>query len=348
MKRDSLGQMQRRWRSPALAAALLFALPCPLAGCRGGDSHELGYTTEGARLIDEDPAQPSAPFYTDGQDFIGRWLGQAREPLAFGIEDEEATPAYAFPSGSTQLVLDIAPRLRSTDPAKLGGSITFGSGQPPPAASDPDRGYPVGFDYEQYQSYEERVAGTADNYDDGLPPLEGFRYVLESSTFAEGVPDGVLRMVYNPYAHLQSWCALQQPQLLADGTFDVLPEAPGGMDVGAADGSDRECAAYGSADLSACPADLETLSPDVYLDTYRQCVQRGPELYRVSCDKAFLSQYCRCTASRCNAGSRTDQVSLLLRVAGDGLIGVLQDAIFLNARGLTTPIGEVRFRRLPD
>lgn len=347
MKRDSLVQLQCRRRSPeALAPVLLMGLAHSLVACRGGDAHELGYTIE-ARLIDEDPAQPSTPFYTDAEAFIGRWLGEAREPLAFGVEDDEEPPAYAFPSGSSQIVLDIAPRPRSTDPVKLGGSLTYGSGQPPPAATDPDRGYPTDFDYERYRSYDEPVEGSVGNYDDGLPPLEGFRYVLESSTFAAGVPDGVLRMVYDPYGHLQSWCALQQPEQHGDGTFGVLPPAPGGVDVGVADGSNRECSAYG-ADLSGCPADLETLSPNEYLATYRQCVQRGRELYRVSCDKVFLSQLCTCTASRCNAGNGRDQVSLLLRVTGDGLIGVLQDAIFSNARGLVTPLGEVRFRRLPD
>lgn len=348
MKRHSLIQMQRPRRSPARLACTLLPALLSAMGCRGGDAHELGYTTR-ARLVDDVPEQPSMPFYGDRDGFIGRWLGEAREPLAWGVEDDEASPAYAFPSGSSQIVLDIAPRLRSSDSVGLGGSITFGSGQPPPAATDPDRGYPVGFNYDQYRSYGDPVAGD-DNYDDGLPPLEGFRYVIESSTFANGVPervpDGVLRMIYNPYSHLQSWCALQEPVALSSGTFRVLPEAPGGFDV-MADGSDQECAAYGPADLGACPQNIETLSPEDYRTTYEQCAQNGPELYRMSCDKMFLSQFCGCTAERCSAGNGA-QVSLLLRAAGDVLIGVLQDAIFLNARGLATPIGEVRFRRLPN
>jgi hypothetical protein len=39
---------------------------------------------------------------------------------------------------------------------------------------------------------------------------------------------------------------------------------------------------------------------------------------------------------------------LLLRASGDVLIGMLEGAMFLNARGLSTPLGEMRFRRLPD
>jgi hypothetical protein len=348
MKRDSLVQTQRHWRSRArLACTVLSALPASL-GCRGGDAHELGYTTE-PRQVEEAPDQPSAPFYADRDAFIGRWLGQAREPLAFGVEDDEASPTYAFPSGSSQIVLDIAPRVRSTDPVGLGGSIIFGSGQPPPAATDPDRGYPPGFDYDRYRSYDDSGAA-GDNYDDGFPPLEGFRYVIDSSGLAGGlperVPDGVLRMMYNPYAHLQSWCALQEPQPLLNGTFGVLPDAPGGFDV-MADGSDRQCPAYGPADLSACPQNLQALSPAEYRATYEQCVQQGPELYRMSCDKMFLSEFCGCTAARCAASNRAP-VSLLLRASDDVLIGVLEGAMFLNARGLATPIGEVRFRRLPD
>ena len=38
----------------------------------------------------------------------------------------------------------------------------------------------------------------------------------------------------------------------------------------------------------------------------------------------------------------------MLRTAGNTLIGVFNRATFLNARGLSTPIGEVRFRRTDE
>jgi hypothetical protein len=318
----------------ALAAFGVLAL----TACAGSSSHELGSTHEG-------PA-PAIPFLTKGEGFVGRWLGQAREPLAYGLGSDQEAPAYVFPSGSSRILLTIEKRAHSDDAAGLGGSLTFGEGQPPPRATDGELGYPEGFDYVSYLSYTEPTDVIV-NYDEGLPPLEGFGYEVESSSFDDGVPDGVLRMKYEPWSYLDSWCSLQVPHEQPDGTYGALPFAAGGTEQPAADGRNRACAAFGADDLSACPADMAELPVNEYLATYAACYKRGPVVYHMSCDRIFLTHFCSCTANSCGVGAESAS-SLMLRSAGSSLIGVFDDATFLNARGLATPIGEVRFRRVDD
>jgi hypothetical protein len=314
---------------PALAVGVLLLTAC------GGDAHELGFTN--------DPIAPPNPFFTTGAGFVGTWLGEAREPLAFGAGT--AAPEYLFPSGSSQFRLEIEPLSAATDPAALGGSITFGKGVPPPAATDGSRGYPVGFDYQDYLSYGDPGAAV-ENTAEGMPPFEGFAYPVESRSLDKGVPDGVLRLTYDPRSYLESWCELQISHEQPDGTFGALPFAAGGTEL-LADGTNRQCAAYDADDLSACPVDMAELPLDEYVQTYRGCYQPGPIVYRMSCDRIFLTRYCSCTELACRADSR-DPTGLLLRSAGDTLIGVFDGATFLNARGLSTPIGEVRFQRVRD
>src|SRR5204862_547309 len=80
-----------------------------------------------------------------------------------------------------RLLLTIEKRPDSSDSAALGGSLIFGEGTPPPPATDGRLGYPEGFDYVSYLSYTEPTDVIA-NYDDGLPPLEGFDYEIEPSS----------------------------------------------------------------------------------------------------------------------------------------------------------------------
>jgi hypothetical protein len=341
MKERFLASTQRHGGS-VLGSMLPVLVPLgvlALSACGGSSSHELGFTREGAA--------PPEPFFTEGEGFAGRWLGQAREPLAYGVSTEQAAPAYVFPSGSSRIWLTIEDRPGSSDAAALGGSLTFGEGTPPPAATDGTHGYPEGFDYLSYLSYVEPTQIIV-NYAEGLPPLEGFAYDVESSSFDEGVPDGVLRMKYEPSSYLDSWCELQVPHEQPDGTYGALPFAAGGTERPRADGKNRSCSAYGAADLSACPDDMAELPPVEFRLTYASCSKRGPVVYRMSCDRIFLTQFCSCTDQGCDVGSE-NAASLMLRSAGSSsLIGVFDDATFLNARGLATPIGEVRFRRISD
>jgi hypothetical protein len=338
MKDSPSASMQRHSGAVLGAVApLRAALGVFVLGACGGNSHELGFTL--------DPV-PEAPFYTQGQGFVGRWIGEASEPLAFGAAAQPTAPGYVFPSGSSQFLLEIAPLPDATDPAQLGGTITFGAGAPPPAATDGTRGYPEGFNYDEYLSYADPTGGIR-NYDDGMPPFEGFAYEVEASSFDAGVPDGVLRLMYDPRSYLASWCDLQAPHLQPDGTFAALPFAVGGVEH-MADGKNRMCSAYGADDLSACPVDMAELPLEQYRQTYRACFQPGPVVYRMSCDRIFLTRFCSCTEGACSAGSPTDESRLMLRTAGNTLIGVFDRATFLNARGLSTPIGEVRFQRTDE
>lgn len=327
--------MQRQLGAALAAAAPLLGV-LGLGAC-GGDSHALGFTLEPV---------PEAPFYTQGEGFVGRWLGQAREPLAFGAAAQPTAPGYVFPSGSSQFSLEIAPRPDSTDPARLGGTITFGEGTPPPAATDGTRGYPEGFNYDEYLSYSSGNRGII-NYAEGMPPFEGFAYDVESSSFDSGVPDGVLRLMYDARSYLASWCELQAPHLQPDDSFAALPFAAGGVEY-MADGRNRTCSAFGADDLSACPADMAELPLEQYRETYRACSRPGPVVYEMSCDRIFLTRYCSCTEGACGAGTPATSSHLMLRTAGNTLIGIFDRATFLNARGLATPIGEVRFQRVEE
>jgi hypothetical protein len=319
---------------PLLCTVGVFAL----GGCSASSPHEMGSTHEGDA--------PPLPFFTDGQDFIGEWLGQAREPLASGLGPGQVAPAYVFPSGSSRISLTIEERPDSTDAAGLGGTIIFGDGEPLPPPKNPAIGYPEGFDFKSYLSYDEET-DVIENYSDDLPPLEGYDYELESSSINEGVADGVLRLRYKTWSFLDPWCELQAPHEQPDGSYSALPFHAGEAERPIPDGKNHSCAAFGSDDLSGCPDDLNSLPNEEYVRTFRRCRKRGPVVYRMSCDRIFLTSFCSCTDTGCGVGPERAS-SLMLRTAGDSLIGVFYGATFLNARGLTLPIGEVRFRRVDD
>jgi hypothetical protein len=320
--------------APLLGAFGVFAT----GGCAASNSHEMGSTHEGEA--------PPRPFFTAGEGFAGRWLGQAREPLAYGVSGDQVAPAYVFPSGSSRILLEIEEEPDSTDSAGLGGTVTFGAGKPPPAPTNPSIGYPEGFDFMSYLSYAEPT-NEIENYDEGMPPLEGYDYELESSSFDDGVPDGVLRLRYETWSFLDPWCEMQIPHEQPDGSYGALPFAAGETETPVADGKNRSCAAFGADDLSACPDNLNELPNEEYVRTYRRCWQRGPVVYRMSCDRMFLTRFCSCSDAACGVAPAPAS-SLMLRKADNSLVGVFDDATFLNARGLTTPIGEVRFRRIDD
>lgn len=313
-----------------------------LIACGGAERYELGQT----RSNRERRLEPDEGFYTSKEAFMGFWLGQATDPLALGAEPGEPAPIYAFPSGSSQIALEI----RETPEGGLGGILTFGDGVPPPPATDPDVGYPEGVSYEDLLAYDdpesERGALFLLNYDYTFPPFEGFPYPIESS-FVEltDVPDGVLHMIYSTSSFLDPWCALQTPVAWPDDTYHPLPYAATGMEF-KADGLNDACALYGEPDLSACPANLEELTPDDHLDAVIECVASGPIIAELSCDKVFLSQFCDCGDTQCAAVAEVK--SLTLRVFGGDMVGAFDNALFKNPRGLSTPIGPVLFQRVAE
>src|SRR5690606_8048178 len=167
-----------------------------------------------------------------------------------------------FPSGSTRFELSLSARATADGAVAIDGTLTFGDGEPPPPASDEKSGYPVGFDYDEFLSY--GSGGTAREYEGALPPLEGLPYALDTTLVIEGVRDGVLQLAYDPASYLGPWCALQPPHPRDDGTYGVLPYAPGGIEV-MADGTNRPCSGYGPNDLSGCPEGMDELPRDEYL-----------------------------------------------------------------------------------
>lgn len=320
--------------------ALVLVLAAALGACGDGDEHHLGSV--------RDENQPSEPFLSESESFLGRWIGQASEPLAFGVDIDDEAPTYIFPSGSARIELWLVSRAGADGSRAIGGWLTFGAGEPPPPAIDATSGYPVGFNYDELSSY--GLAGSGDARDRAgmLPPLEGFDYALATNAIDAGVPDGVLRVAYDPASYLAPWCALQPPHPQSDGTFGVLPHAPGGIENVMADGTNRPCSGYGPNDLSECPEDMAELPRDEYVATYRACARPGAILYQMSCDRVFLSRFCSCDAEVCREADPAEVAQLALRASDAGLIGAFESARFLNARGLLAPLGEVRFMRADD
>jgi hypothetical protein len=331
------GQTATRRRA---SVTLALALTAALGACGPGEDHRLGTV--------RDESQPGEPFLAEGDRFVGRWIGQAREPLAFGVGIDDEAPTYIFPSGSARIELWLVSRTDAEGRATIGGSVTFGAGEPPPPAIDATSGYPVGFNYDELLSYGAGSRGEALDDEGVLPPLEGFDYALASNAIEAGVPDGVLRVTYDPASYLAPWCALQSPHPQSDGTFGVLPYAPGGIERVMADGTNRPCSGYGPNDLSECPENMDELPRDEYVATYRSCARLGAILYQMSCDRIFLSRFCSCDSVLCHEAEPPEVAQLLLRASDEGLIGAFEGARFLNARGLPAPIGEVRFVRSDD
>jgi hypothetical protein len=134
--------------------ALLTALAC------SSPERDLGRTSDAAppnamRMSEcEDPGQadklqaPRARFLSD---FVGLWLGDAEDALG-DVGPDDALPIYAFPSGSTRILLQVA------RPRQIAATLTFGEGEPPSPTTDPN---------------------LAD-----LSPTEGFAYSAEPITSA--------------------------------------------------------------------------------------------------------------------------------------------------------------------
>lgn len=321
----------------------LLAVGLGAAACGSGSAYELGWTRAG----DTTPAPPGPRGRLEGggAGFLGRWRGEANASLALGVGAAAGEP---LGSGSTPIELVLEARAGSDGEGSIGGWLTFGGGSPPPPATDGARGYPVGLDYGAFMTEAAPIRDDGNRVGDGsgLPPLEGFRYVLDSSPVEDGSA-GTLRVTYDPASYLGSWCALQAPHPHPDGSYRALPYAPGGVELGA-DGTDSACSAFGPADLSACPDSLAALPPDEYLDVYLSCFQPGPVLYQMSCDRVFLSQFCSCNPGLCRKRPPREDTGLMLIAEGDALIGSFEGATRLGASEPGASVPSVRLERVED
>lgn len=340
MKTSRSMQHARLYRSLFVASAAL-----SLAfGCGGENTHELGFTRT-QDIEDASEEEPTEPFYENAEEFVGRWVGEADAVLNFELGGDASLPLYQFPSGSTRFELELRPGSEGSGLA-LVGTLTFGEGPPLPPATDPDVGYPPGTNYLGLLSYGQESSGIPTNEDQRLPPFEAFPYTVspvvwsifdDAGEVRDGlVPDGVLSMTFSTAELIDGWCRLQTPVGDERGYGPI--HAPGGIEI-RGDGTDAVCNLFGEPDLSQCPENAIDVA---------DCFQQGPVIGQASCDKTFLSSYCTCSSSECFALGVFvgEQVShLMVRRAGDTLVGAFKNAIFPNARNLPVPLGQVRFQR---
>lgn len=187
------------FRTACLTCSALLA-----TGCEGDAPRDLG-TTSVELSSPEEPA-PQRP-----QDFIGTWVGTARDSLEI-TDTGEAAPLL-FPSGSSTVRLVVHGDGVFSDRF---ASLIFGEGEPPPTPTDPDApppGIPPEF-----------IDGSPLN----TPPLEGFPYALNPrfesnvSALEHGVSfgvgmndydlvDGIMRMGFMADQIFEEYCRMQPP-----------------------------------------------------------------------------------------------------------------------------------------
>jgi hypothetical protein len=363
MKRQNTNR-QRLFNS-RLSAQMALALSGASAviGCQTPAERDLGWTldTREANVEASDEA-PTEPFGTPIQDFVGHWIGTAHDPLAFGADDR----AYAFASGSTSIVLDLslsAPNPEGGFPS-VAGRLSFGTGAPPAAPTDPNVGYPSDASYAS-MSYFGQGPLNAALYHGPLPPYEGFEYsvsqlwngvnIVDRDNVGLGglgnVADGVLSLRYDTQELLDPWCRLQEPISDRVGGFSCMGP---GVRIETEDG--RCLRQVDNFSQLVAGIDVSTLSPDEWDALVAQIVVEETE--EVDCNKLFLcsTSRCECDETSCSANfldqsvqrrgvnmSMGSSAQLTLRRTGDTLIGVFGNAVFSNERGLNAPIGAVTF-----
>jgi hypothetical protein len=95
-------------------------------------------------------------------EFVGTWIGHAQDALG-RVNPDGTLPTYAFPSGSTRILLEVS------NPDQVVAQLTFGAGEPPPPASDANLGSPLD---------SPDLSGCGADFS-ALPPADGFVYSAE-------------------------------------------------------------------------------------------------------------------------------------------------------------------------
>lgn len=335
----SASHSNTRWaRRRATAVGLAGGLAgVVLPACQAQADRDLGeLIAEQSSDLQAPPAGVTEPFGVPPADFEGRWIGVAEDPLALGgVRD-----VYTFPSGATQVVLDLSSGA-DEEGATVSGTITFGEGSPPPE-SNPDLGHPSDVNYSNLAYFAGR-GEEASAYTGPLPPYEGYPY--QARQFADGnhrispallpesefLADGVLRLRFDTEELLSPWCDLQQPRTNGFGGFSCVK---GNL--------------LGTDDEGQCFVGFSGLTPEEEARVGAQGESLQSEL--VDCGKLFLcaSRRCECDETHC-ANTLTaffrSRGELALRRDGDHLTGMFTNAAFFNERQLTLPLGTVRFTR---
>jgi hypothetical protein len=291
-----------------------------VAGCadRALPERDLGNTS--ALLVDEAPSNSErAPLLVgfDIDPFIeGTWVGSAADPFGSSGPDG-APPAYVFPSGSSDITLELSIPPGSPDEGRFPvGSITFGARPAPePLAGMP---FPPGHDY--YSPAFTAFVGVGPVF----APAEGFAYPIRVGVFpvTSEFTNGLLPISYDQNAPFTAWCPLQA----------ALPDGAGSFNCGA-----------GSRGFSGgLPPNAE---PCVYLGA-----DDGEE--PVDCDLAILCSdearggVCECNENGCAALAGRASHLWLVR-EGDDLIGNFVGTVFQYGNSLhLLPVGSVHFRRV--
>jgi hypothetical protein len=300
-------------------------------------------------------APTATPPATTPSDFTGRWRGQASDLLDLSVSAEGATPAFTFPSGSSDITLDIA----FPDPQELDATLVFGSAAPPPA-TDPLASYPPGTTFHDYDSHPAALEGTVYHLFQQLVLSEVAPENRESNGNIQGTPsgysladaDGILRLEYNTADLYSDWCALQ-PSL-------PTPSNPRLFNCLGADGvdqaSDGTCYTYNNADADyyarVDPSGAHGIIPSAgrRVDCARafacfdQCSCDDPNAY-ANAGVAPPAGYTPCMSGSSSGSQHFG--ALWLRQSGTELVGAFTgDASFVNARGARTTLGLVHFQRV--
>src|SRR5262249_37149794 len=119
-------------------AALLLVSGLLLSGCGGSAaSRNLGDTGDQSPALSTPTATPGP---TSPGDFVGSWIGEAEDPLAPPQGTKPA--AYHFPSGSTQILLDIP--MQDTPQLIFGDALTVALGPLTPSSPELQGAFPPG------------------------------------------------------------------------------------------------------------------------------------------------------------------------------------------------------------
>jgi hypothetical protein len=315
-----------------IAWGLTAALACQLQPDR-----DLGTSAaqQSGDLSATPPGPLNEPFGGSPSDFVGRWVGVAQNPLTLGDEAD----VYTFPSGSSQIVLDLSLGDQTMTASLVVGSITFGEPAPVPPP-DPALGYPSDAAYARLDYFFKRP-DLAATYPGPLPPYEGFTYQGGDHKYSSewdnefdperGVlADGVLRFGFDTEQLLGPWCELQKPIVNAYGEYACVKGDSANTD-----------------ENGVCTVGFNGLSPEDEATLIAKGVNVDDEV--VDCGKLFLcnSHRCTCEETGCYGTFERSGGQLQLRREGDALAGVFSNVVVLNPRGLTLPLTTVRFERLP-
>jgi hypothetical protein len=332
-----------------LTALLVLSSSLGLACAVPAEPERLGFT-------EVQQTAPSATLpATTPSDFAGHWRGQAPDLLELSVNGEGEPPAFKFPSGSSDINLDIA----FPQPQELDATLVFGSAAPP-RATDPLASYPPGTTIADYDSHPAALEGAVYHLFQQFVLPEVAPEDREGNGNIQGTPsqysladaDGILRLEYNTADLYADWCALQ-PSL-------PTPSKPRLFNCLGADGvdqaSDGTCYTYNDPDADyyarVDPSGGQGIIPNArrQVDCARafacfdQCSCDDPNGY-ANAGVAPPAGYTPCTSG---SGSGTPHFGALwLRQSGAELVGAFTgEASFVNARGARTTLGLVHFQRV--